>query len=307
MPPQDNSSASTTHRQIVQLAWIITLLASFLPDILFKEITGIIPSGLYLAKAALLLVILGLSFAWSSARSLRKYFSLLLALILFERFFYGTLSSTSIWQSWMSQIDNSFVRTLLSTQAMRVGIALSMIVVLLALGFRCSGFFLVRGQVDALAEPVRWLGINQPVSWKRLGWISTAFIALGLLLFLFLAGRPDAATLKQVLPYLPWVLLFAATNAFGEEMAYRAALLAPLHTTVGKTQSIFLTAALFGLWHYYGVPYGVIGVLMASFLGWWLGKSMLETRGFTWPWFIHFVQDVFIFGFMAIGSITPGG
>jgi hypothetical protein len=46
---------------------------------------------------------------------------------------------------------------------------------------------------------------------------------------------------------------------------------------------------------------------MAGFLGWFLGKSMLETRGLFWAWFIHFWQDVLIFAFLAIGSIRPGG
>jgi len=68
-----------------------------------------------------------------------------------------------------------------------------------------------------------------------------------------------------------------------------------------------LMAAYFGIGHFYGIPYGVIGVLMAGFLGWFLGKSMLETRGLGWAWFIHFWQDVLIFAFLAIGSITPGG
>ena len=34
---------------------------------------------------------------------------------------------------------------------------------------------------------------------------------------------------------------------------------------------------------------------------------MLETRGLTWAWFIHFVPEVLTFGFMAIGAIAPGG
>jgi len=50
-----------------------------------------------------------------------------------------------------------------------------------------------------------------------------------------------------------------------------------------------------------------VGVILAAFLGWILGKSMLETRGLFWAWFIHFLQDVLIFAFLAIGSITPGG
>jgi len=80
-----------------------------------------------------------------------------------------------------------------------------------------------------------------------------------------------------------------------------------LEGVVGKQQSLLLMAVYFGVGHFYGVPYGVIGVLMAAFLGWILGKSMLETRGLWWAWLIHFVQDVLIFAFLAIGSVIPGG
>ncbi|HEX2695726.1 MAG TPA: hypothetical protein VHP61_08215 [Acidobacteriota bacterium] len=40
--------------------------------------------------------------------------------------------------------------------------------------------------------------------------------------------------------------------------------------------------------------------LAAAFLGWLLGKSMLETKGLLWPWFIHFVPDVIVFLFYAM-------
>ena len=51
----------------------------------------------------------------------------------------------------------------------------------------------------------------------------------------------------------------------------------------------------------------VVGALLGGVLGWLLGKAMLETRGFAWAWFIHFLQDVLIFAFMAIGSVSAGG
>ncbi len=38
-----------------------------------------------------------------------------------------------------------------------------------------------------------------------------------------------------------------------------------------------------------------------------MGKTMLETRGFTWAWVIHFWMDVVIFFCMALGSVRPGG
>lgn len=57
---------------------------------------------------------------------------------------------------------------------------------------------------------------------------------------------------------------------------------------------------LFGVGHFYGIPNGVVGVLLTGFLGWFLGKSMLETGGFFWAWLIHFMQDVVIFAFLAM-------
>jgi len=52
----------------------------------------------------------------------------------------------------------------------------------------------------------------------------------------------------------------------------------------------------FYLAHYlYGSPHGVTGFLMTGFLAFLLGKSMLETKGFLWPWLIHFLPDVVIF------------
>jgi hypothetical protein len=42
-------------------------------------------------------------------------------------------------------------------------------------------------------------------------------------------------------------------------------------------------------------------------MGWVLAKAMLETRGFFWSWWIHFLQDVVIFIFIVAGTVTPGG
>jgi len=55
------------------------------------------------------------------------------------------------------------------------------------------------------------------------------------------------------------------------------------------------------------VPCGLVGVGLARFLGWIPARSMLETRGLWWARLIHFVRDVSLFLFMAIGAITPRG
>jgi len=69
---------------------------------------------------------------------------------------------------------------------------------------------------------------------------------------------------------------------------------------VGREQALWLTSFFFGVGHYYGVPYGVVGVLLAGFLGWFLGKNMVETGRVAWAWFIHFLQDVIIFTFLLM-------
>lgn len=67
---------------------------------------------------------------------------------------------------------------------------------------------------------------------------------------------------------------------------------------------LLINAVFFGLSHYlYGSPPGIIGFLMTGFLAWLLGKSILETRGLFWAWFIHFVADVVIFASYAIAWV----
>jgi hypothetical protein len=69
-------------------------------------------------------------------------------------------------------------------------------------------------------------------------------------------------------------------NSFSEELNYRASQLAVLQGVPSNRQALQLTAVYIGIGHYYGVPYGSIGFLMAGILGWQLGKSMLEKKGF---------------------------
>ena len=106
------------------------------------------------------------------------------------------------------------------------------------------------------------------------------------------------------MPLVPVAVFIAAINAFNEEFTLRAAPLSELCNSIGKQQALMITTLFFGIGHFYGVPSGFLGILLASFLGWFLGKSMLETKGFFWAWLIHFLPDVFIFSFFAISAIN---
>jgi membrane protease YdiL (CAAX protease family) len=286
------------------VAWAATLAASLLPNILLQETTGSAPGWLLWGKLALMALLIAGTFVWQAIRPLRGLFAIF-AVFLLASFAASLLVTIPQWRSWVS--GATFTADMLETQLLKLFVALVMIAALFLIKRRRSAFFLVKGQLNAPAEPVRWLGIDKPISWSRLGPIAALCIALGTLVFLLLGGAPPSDNIAQALPLLPVILIFAAFNAFSEQVSYRAALLATSHDVVGKSHALLLVAANFGVAHFYGVPYGVIGVVMAGFLGWFLAKAMLETRGFVMPWFIHFCQDVLIFSFIAIGSVTPGG
>jgi len=69
-------------------------------------------------------------------------------------------------------------------------------------------------------------------------------------------------------------------NAFNEEFTFRAAPLGELEPLIGKSTSLVVTAVYFGLGHYYGVPNGVIGVLLSGFLGVAAWKEHVRNKGF---------------------------
>jgi hypothetical protein len=291
---------------LVPIAWVTMLLVSILPNIIFQEVFSLNTSWLIWFKIGLLFVFTLVSLIWQPIRPLRNYFIILLAIFLIEDLI-SRVTALSFWQTWFGAADAAFTTSMFGTQLKRFIVALLIILVLFLLQYKRKDFFLVKGQLDAPVKPVKLPGFPNTESWTRFGGQFAIYISLGTLLFLIIGGRPTPAGMLQALPMFPAILLFASINAFYEELTYRSSLLAPLEPALGYRHALWITAIFFGIGHFYGVPYGVIGVIMASFLGWFMGKAMLETRGFFWAWFIHFLQDVLIFSFMAIGSIIPGG
>lgn len=299
------NSSSTQPKQptLVVTAWVFLLLASDLPRIVLREIFNYqVSNNLVFGIPAVVIGIgLTLTFLWDAVQALRPFFILFLVLIGVQWLVFAQIAISPIFET------PSFNVAMLTNQSLRLIVTLTIIGVLFILKKRREAFFLVKGDTSAPLEPVRWLGIKEGETWNKAGRTFAIVLSLGTLAFLVLASRPSLNMLAGVLPFVPAVLLTATLNAFNEEMTYKASFLSVLENVVGKHQALWLMAAYFGIGHFYGIPYGVVGVLMAGFLGWLLGKSMLETRGLWWAWFLHFLQDVMIFAFLAIGSIAPGG
>ena len=286
-------------------AWLVMLLVSLLPDVFFAEVLNLSVHLLWW-KVGFSVLLFILSFRLEMFRSLRIFFLLVAAVYLLE-YAVGLLTGMQLWRNLLGGPEAGFSRELLGIQLGRLLVSLALITGMFLLGWRREDFFLVPGKLNAPIQPVRWLGFPEADPWTQFGGQWAAYITLGTLAFLILAGRPSFNQVRQTLPLLPIVLLGAVLNAFNEEVTYRSTLLASLEPGIGPRPALWISAVFFGTAHFYGVPYGVIGVLMATFLGWIMGKAMLETRGFFWAGWIHFLQDVVIFYFLAMGSIVPGG
>lgn len=289
---------------LIIFTWAIVLLVSDLPNAVWQAVLGEPPAWLFWVKIGLLLVIILISLVWKPIQMVRSYFFLLLVLMLALRGM-DWLRGTSLYSQWENRAN--WVVAMASFQALKLAIAFIMIAVLRLMGRQWKDFFLTRGQLDAPLRTVA--GENNPrkhpVSWGGLGLILGVCITPLTLLFFGLGNLPSSSILIKALPYFPAALLFAATNAFSEEMQFRASLLGDLQNGVGPNHAIWITAAFFGLAHYFGgAPAGIPGVLITGLLGALFARCMLGSKSIGVSWFIHFCQNAVIYAFWAIGSVS---
>lgn len=158
--------------------------------------------------------------------------------------------------------------------------------------------------IDGVVSPAPLVGINpkEGEGWKIIGLTIGSIITVvtGIVVYFQVASKNGM--IFRLFPEVPLILLFALMNAFTEEVIFRLS-----YTTIVANEkrspqiSEFLSALVFGGVHYFGIaPSGIPGTLMAAFIGWFLAKSINETKGFFWAWTIHFVQDVVILFFLFL-------
>ena len=282
------------------------LIGSTLPLVIFREIFGVNPDWLLPLQTIIFAVVLGLTYLVKKLEKV-KLFTLMIFLLLSSQWLTNIVQSSKLWQNWFQTGANNFIMYLLNGQLLRLAAALIIFGVLLFIKKKPKNFFFTMGKLDAEVKPIKYI-LTEPSNWKKFGTAFAFYISLGTLTFLLIAGGiPSLSKLIDIIPLIPLIIIFAAVNSFYEELGYRAALISVLEDKIGSKHSLYLSSIFFGIGHFYGVPYGIVGVVMASFLGYILGKSMLETRGFFWAFFIHMLQDIIIFSFIAFNMIQAGG
>jgi hypothetical protein len=264
-------AAPSATRALVPLAWGALLVGSALPLVAASRLPALRP------LADLLRWLLALTAGWHLV--------------------VGGITAQPAWQTWQHSVPwvvrGTVVQGLVAVP--------SFLLLLLGIGRDSRRTLRLDWGDGAAAAAPDLVTLGRRPAWRRLGLFWAVGISLGTLIAMSMAIRPDASLLSRLLPVLPLVLVLAATNTVNEEFQFRNVPLAVLPGAIGTPPALLVTAACFGLEHYYGNPPGLSGVVLATFLGYLLGKSMLETGGSRWAWLIHWLQDVIIFSFLAMG------
>ena len=189
-----------------------------------------------------------------------------------------------IWSVW----DNSDVNFTFTLQMLMLPVSFAAVVFVYFYDPQaCKTFLTVRfDRTDTRAR-----------DWLVLGPLLAIVFTLGTTMYMSVSvGSQGGQMNGTFLGLLPFVLLFATTNAWTEEIFTRFVIVAGLHGKLSPVAVCWVSALVFGLPHFFGTPSGITGVITAGLMGWLLAKSVLETRSMTWALLIHFLQDVVIFG-----------
>lgn len=194
--------------------------------------------------------------------------------------------------------ENAIYNLEISYQIAALLLAVIVIGIVYGLSGKAGLAYLNLKKRDGQIRPEPWIGIKPKAteSWKSLGLNFAFVITLVTAVVIYFQVVHGKSVSLELFPGIVLILVFALMNAFTEEIIFRFSFVAVVSRYgLSPYAAQGLAAVTFGVVHYFGNPGGIPGVLMAAFIGWFLAKSMLETKGFFWALLIHFLQDVVIF------------
>lgn len=274
------------------IAWA-AVIGTTLPEIIWQESGHHVSNWFTLTESLLVLGAALLAIWIPSLRSLARF---LVAVALLNVAWSYISPALAARPSVLAVTDNSsWGARLFLARTFTLSGAILVSLTLIGSGITRRDLFLCKGNLAAPAQPFR-------VSWMWLGPALMLLFGLVLSGYLYLTVHPNFSVSERIIRTFPWSVAVATLNAASEEFQFRCVLLAHLRRVFRPAEMALLTAVYFGLGHYYGQPSGPLGVLMAGFAGWIWARSMIETRGGVWAFLIHFVQDLVIFAFLAVGA-----
>lgn len=288
-------------RLSVSVAWIAGLIASNLAVVVWLTVLGqpTVPIWLGAFELVVLTAIASLMARRHAGRPLLHYFWMLPAILL-GQIAATAVSQTEIWISWARQVPA--VVSFAAANGLKILPATTLALTFVGSGLSRDDLFLTIGDLRAR---LRRRG-RTTVPWGALIVIAIPLTTLPLLANVLAVRQPELP-LAVALSLAPVIILGATANTLLEEFVFRQGLLARLVPAVGEGHALGITSLRFGIGHWFGNPSGPTGVLLATILGLFAGKCMLDCRGSGWVWLLHWINDLVIFTVIALTVVyVPG-
>jgi len=161
-------------------------------------------------------------------------------------------------------------------------------------------FQLGNSKNNVLSEPLIGLKPKKTDNWKSVGINFAVIITIVTIIIMYFTIKEKTFNHDNFITLIPFIFVFSLSNAFVEEIMYRFGVVVALKQIISDKNIALLSGLIFGSIHYFGTPGGIIGIVIAGFLGWFLAKSVIETKGIFWAYLIHFLQDFVIFSALLL-------
>ena len=197
----------------------------------------------------------------------------------------------------VTRFGTNYLNRVFSYQVTTLALSLVIILIIAFLTRFQSLRLLSVTRIDGEVLPEPWIGISNKNkdTWKTLGRNMAIVISVVTAIAIYFQVYRNGVIQTLTLGSFLLILVYALTNSFVEEVTFRHTFASIVeYHNLNPYLSKALSALIFGGVHYLGTPGKIPGVLLAGFLGWFLSKSIHETKGFFWAWLIHFLQDVII-------------
>ncbi len=288
-------------RLSVAVAWLAGLIASNLAVVVWLTVLGqpSVPIWLGPFELVVLTAVASLMTRRNAARPLLHYFWMLPAILL-GQIAATAVSQTETWISWARQMPA--VVSFAAANGLKIIPATTLALTFVGSGLTRDDLFLTIGDLRARLRR----GGRTTMPWGALIVMAIPITTLPLLANVVAVRQPELP-LAVALTLAPVIVVGATANTLLEEFVYRQGLLARLVPAVGEGQALGITSLRFGIGHWFGNPSGPIGVLLATLLGVFAGKCMLDCRGAGWVWLLHWIDDLVIFTVIALTVVyVPG-
>jgi membrane protease YdiL (CAAX protease family) len=151
----------------------------------------------------------------------------------------------------------------------------------------------------------RLLWINKTDKWLKV-WLTFSIVITIITAYFVITNYNNAENINLLDIFLAFLISIplAIINSFNEEIITRWAIVEWFSNIKNKNIAPIVSAIIFGIPHYFWIPWWIIWVIMAWFLWYFLAISIQDTKGIWWAFIIHLLQDLVIITILVLNILN---